>query len=283
LIGDDRPQVYTNFLGQNAGDWFNLLNQGYRRTGVADSDSHQRTTGQVGIPRTFVASSTDVPSALPAIAETLSQNVNDGRAFGSNGPIVRVQVTAASTGDEGRLELGYPTEITTNDGTVQVQVDVQSPTWAEFDRIELYVNSTTTCSATTKESGAGPGPMPVTLKRYSITPDFVQNAPGDFTVTPMLVIPGYSRLEASTTFTLNGLAQDVWIVAMVKGTDGISKPLFPVVPNSLKQSSNTTLGNLTDGNLGEDGMTALAFTNPIYVDVDGGGWTAPGVQTVPCP
>jgi hypothetical protein len=30
-------------------------------------------------------------------------------------------------------------------------------------------------------------------------------------------------------------------------------------------------------------VTALAFTNPIYVDVDGGGWTAPGVQTVPCP
>jgi hypothetical protein len=30
-------------------------------------------------------------------------------------------------------------------------------------------------------------------------------------------------------------------------------------------------------------MTALAFTNPIYLDVDGGGWTPPGVQTVPCP
>lgn len=278
-IGDDRGQVYTNFLGQNSGDWFNLLNQGYRRTGVADSDTHQRTTGQSGIPRTYVASPTDAPGALAAIGDTLSQNVNDGRAFGSNGPIVRVRVLAASTTQEGRLDLGYPTEIATSNGEVEVEVDVQSPVWAEFDRIELYVNSTTTCSATSRESGAGM----ITLKRYAIAPDEVQTAPLDFAVSPVVVAPGHSRLEASTSFTLTGLTQDVWIVAMVKGTDGVSKPLFPVVPNSLQQSGNGTLAGLTDGNLGEAGMTALAFTNPIYVDVDGGGWTAPGVQTVACP
>jgi hypothetical protein len=43
-IGDDRQgQILTNFLGQNIGDWFNLINQGIVRTGVADSDSHTRT------------------------------------------------------------------------------------------------------------------------------------------------------------------------------------------------------------------------------------------------
>jgi hypothetical protein len=278
-IGEDRGQISTNFLGQNAGDWFNLLNHGYRRTGVADSDSHSRTSGQVGFPRTFVASPSDAPSGLAAIGDTLSQNVNDGRAFGSNGPIVRVRVTAASTGQEARLELGYPTEIVTSDGSVQVDVDIESPTWAEFDRVEFYVNTTTTCSSTNKESGAGMVPV----RRYAIAPQFVQNAPADFTVSPEVVVPGHSRLHGSTTLTLSSLTQDVWIVVMVKGTDGISKPLFPVEPNSLRQSGNTTLANLTDGNLGEDGMTALAFTNPIYVDVDGGGWTAPGVQTVPCP
>ena len=29
------------------------------------------------------------------------------------------------------------------------------------------------------------------------------------------------------------------------------------------------------------GETALAFSNPLYVDVDGGGWTAPGVHLTP--
>ncbi len=276
-IGDDRGQVNA-FLGQNAGDWFNMLNQGYRRTGVSDSDTHARTTGQAGIPRTFVASPTDSPSALAAIGDTLSQNVNDGRAFGSNGPIMRVRVLAASTGQEGRLELGFPTEIATTDGTVEVQVDVESPTWAEFDRVEYYVNTTTTCASTNRESGAGLVPV----RRYTPSPQFTQNAPADFTVAPVVVVPGHSRLEGSTTLTLSGLTQDVWIVVIVRGTDGVSKPMFPVVPNSLQQSGNGTLAGLTDGNLGEAGMTALAFANPIYVDVDGGGWTAPGVQTVPC-
>jgi hypothetical protein len=278
-IGDDRGQVYTNFLGQNAGDWINLLNQGYRPTGVADSDTHDRVSGASGFPRTFVASPTDAPSGLGAIADTLSQNVNDGRVFGSNGPMVRVRVIADSTSQEGRLELGYPTQISTNDGEVDVQVDVQSPEWAEFDTVELYVNSTTTCSSSTVQSGAGP----VSVKRYAITPDYTQSAPGDFTISSDEVFTGHVRWEASTSFTLSGLTQDVWIVAMVKGTDGVSKPLFPVASSSLKTSTNTNLAQLTDGNLGEDGVTALAFTNPIYVDVDGGGWTAPGVQTVPCP
>jgi hypothetical protein len=141
------------------------------------------------------------------------------------------------------------------------------------------VNSTTTCSSSTKQSGAGP----VVVKRYAITPDYVQTAPADFNVSTDEVIPGFTRLEASTSFTISGLTQDVWIVVMVKGTDGVSRPLFPIASSSLKKSTNLTLADLTDGNLGEDGVTALAFTNPIYVDVDGGGWTPPGVQTVPCP
>jgi hypothetical protein len=92
------------------------------------------------------------------------------------------------------------------------------------------------------------------------------------------MVPNASRWEATTTLNLTGLTEDVWVVVLVKGTDGISEPLFPIQPNSLKTSTNTSLANLIDGNLGEDGLTALAFTNPLFVDVDGGGWTAPGVQ-----
>ncbi len=275
-IGDDRTQVYTNFLGQNVGDWFNLLNQGIVRSGVSDSDTHVKIGGQAGIPRTMVASPTDTPGNLAAIAHTLSDDVNAGRAFGTNSPIVRVTATAASTGETGGLALGLPTTIATTDGAVDVHVDIQSPVWAEFDRVEYYVNSTTTRSTTSKQSGAGP----VSVNRYAITPDHVQ------TVAPTLVtvngsIPGAQRWEASTTLSLTGLTQDSWIVVMVKGTDGVSRPLFPVIPDSLKSSTNPTLADLIDGNLGEDGMTALAFTNPLFVDVDGGGWTAPGLQIVP--
>ncbi len=278
-IGDDRGQIFGNFLGENAGSWFNLLNQGIITTGIADSDTHSRWTTQAGVPRSMVASPNDNPGALSALADTLSVNVNDGRVVGTNGPMVRVQAFAASTAQTGSLELGFPTTIATTDGEVDITVDIQSPTWVEFDKVEYYINSTTT---RTTIAGVQTGAGTVSVKKYSITPDVVQTAPGDFVVNTVPVAGTFSsRFEATTTLNLTGLTEDFWVVVMVKGTDGVSRPLFPVQPNSIKQSTNTSLAQLTDGNLGEDGMPALAFTNPLFVDVDGGGWTSPGLQINP--
>jgi len=298
-IGDDRSQIYTNFLGRNIGDWFNMINQGILKTGVADSDTHKRTITQAGMPRTMVASATDDPGSL--VPSTVSANVDDGRTFGTNGPIVRVTTHADSTGEDGSLALGDPKTISTNDGAVDIEVEIQSPIWAEFDRVEYYINTTTTKSTAIRQSGVGP----VTETTYSITPDYVQNKDTDFsvdTVVDNMSIPGASHLEASTTLHLTGLTQDIWVVVLVRGTDGISKPLFPIVPNSMLAKAcsndhckactansdcgmgntctvtNQTLAELTDGNLGQCGMTALSFTNPLFVDVDGSGWSPPGVQ-----
>src|SRR5262249_49124530 len=38
---DGRTGDLDHFVGENLGDWFNLLNQGFLKTGVADSDTHQ--------------------------------------------------------------------------------------------------------------------------------------------------------------------------------------------------------------------------------------------------
>jgi hypothetical protein len=287
-IGDTRGQISTNFLGQNAGDWLNLLNQGIVRTGVADSDTHTTAAGVSGFPRTMVASPSDDPGDLSGLADTLSTNVNAGRAFGTDGPMVRVSAFAASTGQTADLEHGGTNTIETTDGEVDITVDIQSPTWVEFDRVEFYINTTTTrVVKMNQETGAGL----INVNRYTITPDVVQTAPGDFTVTSVPVAgTSSSRLEATATLALAGLTEDIYVVVMVKGTDGVSKPLFPVLPNDLKRCTtvaqncavpdfNTTLASLTDGNLGELGITALAFTNPLFIDADGiGGWSPPGVQ-----
>ena len=82
--------------------------------------------------------------------------------------------------------------------------------------------------------------------------------------------------------TLEGLTEDTWVVAMARGSDGVSEPLFPVLPASLDRDSNTTLEDLTDGNLGEGGTPAFAFTNPLFIDVNGDGWKAPGVTNAAC-
>ena len=65
-------------------------------------------------------------------------------------------------------------------------------------------------------------------------------------------------------------------------TPGVSRPIWPVLPGGIaRDGNNTTLAGLVDGNLGEGGETVLAFSNPLYVDVDGGGFAAPGVRIRP--
>ena len=72
------------------------------------------------------------------------------------------------------------------------------------------------------------------------------------------------------------------MVAMVQGTDGISSPMFPIVPESLDPTGNQTLDDLLDGNLGEEGVPAFTFTNPLFIDVGNNGWTPPGVENASC-
>ncbi|HEV7734731.1 MAG TPA: hypothetical protein VGR62_21340 [Candidatus Binatia bacterium] len=271
---DGRNGQLNDFLGENIGDWFNLLNQGILRTGVASSDTHQRRTTQLNA-RTWVASAVSAPSDLAADPETLAGNVVAGRTIGSNAPFFTVDVTTPLA--TGGLGIGQSTLVSTNDGTATVTLDIKSPRWAEFDRVEFYVNN-------------APQPFDhdanvATRNRYRVIPNVVKTAGIDFPITVVNdfpSIPGAEHLEATVTLSLTGLTQDTWVVAVVRGSDGVSRPLFPVMPNSLSTAGNTTLANLTDGNLNENGMLAMAFSNPIYLDVDNDTvWTAPGVLLTP--
>ncbi len=55
----------------------------------------------------------------------------------------------------------------------------------------------------------------------------------DFTINEINdypAIPGAWHFQAVVDYSLTGLTEDTWIVAVVKGTDDVSEPLFPVVP-----------------------------------------------------
>jgi hypothetical protein len=65
------------------------------------------------------------------------------------------------------------------------------------------------------------------------------------------------------------MGKDLWFVARAFGDVG----MFPVIPGGIDKS--VPMADLIAGNLAGRGVGALAFTNPIYVDVDGNGWRAP--------
>jgi hypothetical protein len=140
--------------------------------------------------------------------------------------------------------------------------------------VEYYVNSETIADPNGRLDDPN-NPLP---PFYRICPDYVQVAGVDFTVN---TVPagGGERLEATTSLALSGLTQDAWVVVMVKGTDDVSCPLFPVIPSDLDPSSNPTLADLKTCAAGDLGVTALAYSNPLFIDVTNlGVYDPPGLQ-----
>lgn len=272
-----RGGILSGFLGENAGDWFNLINQNLVRIGIANSDTHDRRFTRTSA-RTLIPSSTTNPADLTVNPEPLAAAVLAGKAIGTNAPFLLLQADGQFGGQSQRAGLRLEEENTMpvdDGGDVVLTATIVTPSWAAVDTVEFYINNQP--ERTTALDAAA---------RYGVCPN-MQVSAGDagWTAVDVVVnasIPGASRTEITVTLTLDDVDEDTWIVAVARGTDGVSEPLFPVLPASLSQGSNATLADLTDGNLDEAGVPAFAFTNPLFIDVDGDGWTAPGVANASC-
>jgi hypothetical protein len=293
-IENSRSQAALT-LGENLGDWFNLLNNwssvaGHdklRKTATFDSDTHSTTIVQAGGPRNMIADNSGSIAAIDPV--TVANHINEGRDIGTNGPFVTVTIT----GDGGATAthaLGSPLLVPATLGTATIQVDVKSPDWAEFDQVQIFVNNVPSCTTTS------PNFVGSTKKLCTPVADYTLNKGTDFTVNSVPV-NGSTRLEATITKTLTGgslPAGDAWVVVVVKGTDGVSKPLFPMAPASMFAKAcslnpcqscksnadcgfgtctilNQSAADLADGNLGQCGVTTLAIANPLFIDRDGDG------------
>ena len=277
-IGSDgRNGIFGDFLGQNAGDWFNLLNQGLVRTAVANSDSHDRRITYLAT-RNLIASTETDPGELSGLAESLADTVAEGRVVGSNGPVMTINATATYVGTTRTAGLGVDEllQIPISSGTqLTVKVEISTAEWAQIDTVDFYINSQPELT-----SAAGSPARYGICANYTIQKDDIAWRSNKVTVVDG--IEGATRNEISVTLKVPNVRADSWVVAIAHGTDGVSSPMFPVVPEDLAQASNQTLEDLTDDNVGEDGVMAYAFTNPLFIDVGNNGWEPPGVANAIC-
>lgn len=293
--GYTRGHQLSEFLGERIGIWFNHLNQGLPITGIFDTDTHGFFNTRGGGARSWTASSVDDASGIvsdAAFDDEVGAAVKSGRVVGGQGIYVQTRLletdgAGGTTGAAADLELGGTTLLSVTNNEVLLEIRVQAPLWAPFDRIEIYRNATSQCVGQN-------GGVDVL---YGAIPSDLLNAGSDFAVSTVNVhpgVPGGSRREVTLTvpYTVaagTALTEDSWFVVIARGTDGVSPPMFPVMPASLSRASNEDpdpaiqLANLLDGNLGESGVLALGVTNALYVDVDGGGFDAPGVSSLACP
>jgi hypothetical protein len=271
--GADRAQQ-SNFLEGRIGVWMNHLNKGLRTTAISDTDTHTFGDLETAGARTWTASSTD---AVPAIdGGEVANSVDLGRAVGGQGLYVQARLLAADgSGDVADLTLGGSTDVSTGNGAVDLEIRIQAPAWAPFDRVEVYRNAPTTVVDMTAPYLYTATPA-VTLVEGDCNP--ATTGDGDFDITTTVVhpsVPGATRQEVTLVVPFTGLTQDSWFAVVVRGTDGVCGPMFPVYPRSLDTASNPPpLANLLDGNVGQSGTMALGVTNALFAEVNG----IPGFQ-----
>jgi hypothetical protein len=264
-------------------DWFNFLSFGMAVAPMGNSDTHTAVRDPMGIPRTMVRVDDDSADALAggevvdSLLDTLvGRGATPHDQVVSNGPFIRVTQQGQSASAIGKVIAGEAGEVT-------LTIRVQSPRWAAFDTIEVFAN------AIPQVDGGETIVEPVAC--FSAA-ELAENHPcalaplgsSPLTVNEVAVAPGFTRYQATATITLStaqglvpdgGDGEDVWVVVRVRG----DRAIYPVLLGGLVSDNLDVLVSGTeaevDAALDGTGVTATAFTAPIYLDLDGGGYRAP--------
>ncbi len=214
-------------------DWLTFLNQNFTVTATGVTDNHRRFTTQSGFPRTYITSTTDNPWSIDR-AEII-HNIVLHKATVAGGPFVTFTATSGTQVKnigEVLVSMGQPVTLT---------IRVQSPTWIEFDTVDILSNTLNTASPA---PGAQVNTYPTTTAAsFTVDP---------MTATTVTLPSGGERFDVGFTFTTTPTV-DSWYVVAVRVTQEATKDLWPVAP----------------------GIKAISLTNPIFVDVDGDGFRVP--------
>ena len=251
----------------------NFVSFGFTPTAVGDSDSHQWYSVPAGLPRTLVAVPDDSAAALQAgiaddVANTVS-GVAPRDVVVTNGPFVKLTVDGTGIGRTA----------THAGGPLTIHVEVTSAAWAAVDTVELFANAT--FDVPTPKGGTAPAMAPALCFSSRATPPArCAGALGGVRALTATVSGGKQSIVLDVNDVTpdqilaleraGGTGKDLWLVARATGTVG----MFPTIPAGVDAKA-ATVDQLIAGNTQDIGVGALAFTNPVYVDVDGNGWRAP--------
>jgi len=110
-------------------DWYNLLNNGQRFTGVGNSDSHHVLEIIAGVPRNYLASTSADPAKLNE-AE-LVNSIKQRNVSVNRGLYVEFSANAG-------VPIGA--QIAAQEGKVDFHIRVQAPRWITCDTVQLVGN-----------------------------------------------------------------------------------------------------------------------------------------------
>ncbi len=270
-------------------DWFNFLSFGLEITPLGNSDTHTIVKDPAGMPRTYVRVTDDSPTAIgngnaaSDVMDTLAgRNGTPRDVVVTNGP--HIMVTA--NGDAAPLGK----VIDASGGSVTLEIKVIAPMWAQFDTVEVFANNAPDVGSDVDETLLQPLACFTSRENSTVMandPCALATLGGgaqDMTIEEIDVGGGFKRLEVTVTVTVSAsdivnrtgaTGGDAWLVVRARGDRGI----YPLLLNDALDNGN--LDTFVSGTPAEidallqgTGIPAQAFTSPIYVDFDGGGYKA---------
>ena len=249
--------------------WFNLLNLGYLVTATASSDSHS-LADPVGLPRNYVAG--------PGDPDSLAHAINNHRVVMSSGPFIELTATntSAVTAGVGEILKGDP---------ITLEILAKAPSWAPFDRVEVFVNTDPIPAADSITD-----PAQAVLFKGGARDFAAVGHMGNYFYQPFLkkevapVDDGGGLLVWKSDPIRISVSKDAWVVVLVYGSDAVV-PIYPIapvlgcLPVAIPAESGVALP--TDICIADDpffpttGMRAWGLTNPIFIDADADGVISP--------
>lgn len=226
-------------------DWFQMLNRGVIRPVLGNSDSHGPYAVEAGLPRNYLRSNTDIP---PEVRERdVAETVHGMEMFPTYGPFLEFSVDGKGMGSTVQSAPNKP---------VKLHIRIQSPSWFDVDRLEIYRNGQLIRVVTgRRDCPAGDASCIRSPNEKTVNYDAeIEDRP----------------------------ARDAWYVVIAMGIDG--KTLAPVYSSTpvarlgiyeLVQRLTPILPPLRGLRVPFAPSIATvrpyAVTNPIFVDVDGDG------------
>lgn len=222
-------------FAQNLNWWFSVLSRGVRWTGTATSDTHRSLSSQSGGSRTYIRVGAGKDDILKFDAKHFTEAILAGKAVGSDGPMLQMWAKTKSA----TAAIGDTIAVNAAE-TVTITVEVQGPEWMDLQRVELYLTPTETFAPV----GVAMADMPKPFAVFALKPEDHAPVAGKEAKSKRWVL--------TATFALKGLQTDGYVVAIAHGDEPMPKALY-----------------------GGRDVKPLAFTNPIYLDADGGGYNHP--------
>lgn len=110
--------------------WLQMLNLGYRITGVVNTDAHYNYHGS-GWIRNYIQSSTDEPAKIDHMEMVRASQ--EGRVVMTTGPYLEVKAVSGDAQAVSGQDLKY-------NGPVDLMVKIQCPNWIDVNRVQVFVN-----------------------------------------------------------------------------------------------------------------------------------------------